>query len=332
MTLPRIALVGTGGTIASIGADALDLANYGDTKRILHADELAAAVPALARVAEIRPVRWRAIPAVEMSPAHWIELARLIEQLAAAPDAPDGFVVTHGTASLEETAYFLNLVLKTDRPVVLTGSQRPFSAVSSDAQLNLLNAVRVAGHPDSRGKGVLVVLNDEINAAREVTKTQTYRLQSFRCPDVGALGSADADRVVFYRAPTRRHTLATPFSVATADPFPRVDVVTSYAGADGTLIAAAVAAGARGIVAAGFAPGWGTPGENAALAEACARGIVVVQAARALGGRVDPRDRLRAAGYVAADSLPAHKARILLGLALGVTQEPAGVQELFLSC
>lgn len=331
MRRPRVALIGTGGTIASLGVDTLDLANYGDTKKIMHADELVAAVPELTRVADVMAVRYRNLPAVEITPEHWLDLARRIEAVAAADPAPDGIVVTHGTASLEETAYFLGLVLKTAVPVVLTGSQRPFSALSTDAAINLVNAVRVAGHPESVGKGVLVVTNDEINAAREVTKTQTYRLQSFRSPDVGALGSADADAVVFYRAPLRRHTTATPFRVAAITAFPRVDVVVSYAGSDGALIDAAVAAGAEGIVSAGFAPGWGTPGENRALAAAREQGVVVVQAARAQGGRVDPRARIRAAGYVAADSLPSHKARILLGLALTRTRDPDEIQDLFLT-
>lgn len=329
MRKPRVALVGTGGTIASLGVDTLDLANYGDTKRIMAADELAAAVPELARVAEMVPIRHATMPAVEMTPQKWIALAQRIEELTSEVDDLDGIVVTHGTASLEETAYFLNLVLKVDVPVVVTGSQRPFSALSTDAAINLVNAVRVAGHPESRGKGVLVVLNDEINAARDVVKTETYRLQSFRAPDLGPLGVADADAVVYYRAPTRAHTHATPFTIALAEPFPRVDIVVSYAGVDGALIDAAVAAGAKGIVAAGFAPGWGSPAENAALARAVGEGVVVVQAARAHGGRVDPRDRIRAAGYVAADNLAPSKARVLLGLAIAHGMSVAEIESCF---
>ncbi|MDQ8022295.1 MAG: asparaginase [Moraxellaceae bacterium] len=327
--LPKVALLGTGGTISSIGRGKMDLTNYGDTGNILHAEEIAAAVPEIFQHAEIVPVRFRNMPAIEITPADWLALnAKLHEVAEATPDLA-GIVVTHGTASLEETAYFLNLALKIDVPVVLVGAQRPFSAISSDAQLNLINAVRVAASPESRGRGVLVVLNDEIQAAREVTKTDTYRLQSFQSPGLGALGYADADRVCFYRTPVRRHTTGTPYDVRGLSSLPRVDVVTSYVGADGVLIDAVVQAGARGIVAAGFAPGCGAPAETAALRRALDRRVTVVQAARAQAGRVDARDRVRAAGFVAGDNLPAHKARILLMMALTRSEDPAEIQQAF---
>ena len=329
MTRPQVALVGTGGTIASLGTGRLDLVNYGDTHHIMHADEIAERVPDLALHAEVLPVRFRNMPAIDVSPADWIALGRRLHEVASENPGLAGIVVTHGTASLEETAYFLNLALCLDIPVVLVGSQRPFSAISSDAPLNLINAVRVAADPASRGLGVLVVLNDEIQAAREVTKTDTYRLQSFQSPGLGALGYADADRISYYRAPTRGHTTATPFDVRVIDALPRVDLVVSHVGADGVLIDAAVAAGARGIVAAGFAPGCGAPGERAALARAVDAGVVVVQAARAHSGRVDARDRVRAAGFVAGDNLPAHKARILLTLGLTQTTDIATLQDYF---
>ena len=174
-----------------------------------------------------------------------------------AAERPDiaGFVITHGTATLEETAYFLHLALKTDKPVVLVGAQRPASALSTDAGMNLLGAIRVASAEAARGLGVLVVLNDEIQSAREVTKTSTYRLQTFRSPDFGALGHIDGDGVHIYRHPMRRHAPDTEFDVSKLDGLPRVDIAYSYAGADGTVVDALVAAGARGIVSAGLAPG-----------------------------------------------------------------------------
>lgn len=327
--LPKVALLGTGGTISSLGRGQMDLVNYGDTGNIMHADEIAEAVPQLREHAEIVPIRFRNMPAIEITPADWLSLNRKLHEVAETVPGLAGIVVTHGTASLEETVYFLNLALKLDLPVVLVGSQRPFSAISSDAQLNLINAVRVAACPESRGKGVLAVLNDEIQAAREVTKTDTYRLQSFQSPGLGALGYADSDRVSFYRAPVRAHTVQTPFDVRSLLELPRVDVVVSYAGADGALIDAARAAGAQGIVAAGFAPGCGSPAESAALRRAVEAGIVVVQAARAHSGRVDARDRVRNAGFVAADNLPAHKARILLTLGLTKTRSASAIQEMF---
>src|SRR5215510_1619874 len=196
---------------------------------------------------------------------------------AVASERADGVVLTHGTATLEETAYFLNLVLKTDVPVVVVGSQRPANMISSDAAMNLLGAVRTAGSRDARGLGVLVLLNDEIQAAREVTKASTARLETFRSPDLGMLGYADADGcVAIYRRPARRHTPDTEFDVRGRRDLPRVDIAYSYAGADGAAIEAFVAAGARGIVTASLAPGANTTAELEALRAARARGVLIV--------------------------------------------------------
>ena len=239
-------------------------------------------------------------------------------------------MITHGTATLEETAYFLNLTLKVDATVVLVGSQRPATGLSSDAALNLLNAVRVAGSPDARGLGVLVLLNDEIQAAREVTKTSTLRLETFRSPDVGMLGYADPDgRVAIYRRPVRCHAPATEFDVRGRAELPRVDIAASYAGADGAAIRAFVAAGARAIVSASLAPGVTTPAESEALLEARRRGVLVVLSSRAGSGRVLPRTVLREQGFVVADNLNPQKARVLAMLALTRTDEVIEVQRMF---
>lgn len=328
--LARIAFIGTGGTIASLGRDPMDLVNYGETGTIMHADEILERLPLLSQFADVVPVRYRNMPAIEIGPNEWLSLNEKIHEVAEQGKF-DGIVLTHGTASLEETAYFLNLTLKIDIPVVLVGSQRPFNAISSDAQANLINAVRTAASADARGKGVLVVMNNEIQAAREVTKTDTYRLQSFQSPGLGVLGYADADRIVFYRASTRRHTKDSEFDVRELKSLPRVDLVVSYAGADGLLINAARAGGARGIVSAGFAPGFGSPAETEALGRAVEAGLVVVQSARAHSGRVDLQRRIERAGFIAADNLPAHKARILLMLALNTTSSREAIQELFWS-
>ena len=204
----RVALIGTGGTISSIGRGSLDLWEYMDAGRKAEPDELLLRFPEVADAAEIVPVRFRALSSAAVGPADWLALHAVVHD-AVSREAPlDGLVITHGTATLEETAYFLNLTLKVDATVVLVGSQRPATGLSSDAALNLLNAVRVAGAPEARGLGVLVLLNDEIQAAREVTKTSTLRLETFRSPDVGMLGYADPDgRVAIYRKPVRRHTL-----------------------------------------------------------------------------------------------------------------------------
>jgi L-asparaginase len=330
MTKPRVALIGTGGTISSIGRGSLDLWEYMDGGHKAEPDELLVRFPEVGDVAEIVSVRFRAMSSPAIGPADWLALDAAVHA-AVAREAPlDGVVITHGTATLEETAYFLNLTLKVDAPVVLVGSQRPATGLSSDAGLNLLNAVRVAGAPEARGLGVLVLLNDEIQAAREVTKASTLRLETFRSPDLGMLGYADPDgRVAIYRRPARRHAPHTEFDVRGRTDLPRVDIAASYAGADGAAIEAFVAAGARAIVSASLPPGMTTPAELHALREARRRGVLVVLSSRAGSGRVLPRTVLRQYGFVVADNLNPQKARVLTMLALTSADEAAGVQRMF---
>jgi L-asparaginase len=321
--LPKVAFIGTGGTIASLGATPLDLHDYSATGRMLHADELIARFPELADVAEMLPVRFATVSSAAIWFAEWQRLVQGCTAVVAEHPDLAGIVIGHGTGSLEETAYFLSLTLKVAVPVVLVGAQRPPSALSSDAGLNLLNAVRTAASPAARGMGVLVVLNDEIHAAREVTKTATLRLQTFRSPDFGALGHADGDAIAFYRRPLRRTAPDTEFDIAGLAALPRVDIAYGYTGADGTAVRAFVAAGARGIVAAGFAPGIASPGDFAALTEAAAQGVVVMMSSRAGSGRLFRSTRLRQAGLLATDNLNPQKARLLLALALTRTAEAA---------
>ena len=240
-----------------------------------------------------------------------------------------GIVIGHGTATLEETAWVLNLVLKVSIPVVLIGSQRPASGLSTDAAINLLNGVRTAASPDSRGRGVLVLLNDEIQAAREVTKTSNWRMQTFRTPDFGILGHADADRIAYYRRPERRHMPDTEFDIAGLDALPRVDIAYAYAGSDGSAMRAFIAAGAKGLVSAGFAPGMPPAADLAAMTEAVRQGIVVVQSSRAGSGRIYRSQKLADAGVLAADNLNPQKARLLLALALTRTSDPAEIARIF---
>jgi L-asparaginase len=214
-------------------------------------------------------------------------------------------------------------------PVVVVGSQRPASALSTDAGFNLLNAIRVAGAPEARGMGVLVVLNDEIHAAREVTKTSTLRLQTFRTPDFGVLGHADGDRVAFYRAPLRRRMPDTEFDIRGIDALPRVDISYAYTGADGTAVSAFLAAGARGIVSAGFAPGSPGMAETEVLKEAVRQGVTVVQSTRAGSGRTFRGKSARERGFLVADNLNPQKARLLLALALTVSSEPEEIARMF---
>jgi L-asparaginase len=326
---PRVALIGTGGTISSVGRDPLDVWEYMDHSTKLEADEIVAQVPELAAVGEVIPVRHRAIGSPAIGPKDWLELTTLIHEVVAR-EAPAGIVITHGTATLEETAYFLNLTAKVATPIVVVGAQRPFSGLSTDARMNLVGAVRVAGSPEARGLGVLVVLNDEIQAARDVTKGSTLRLETFRTHDLGMLGYADPDgRVAIYRRPTRRHAPDTEFDVRAASSLPRVDIAYSYAGADAAAITAFIAAGARAIVSASMAPGTTTASEMDALIDARRRGVVVVLSTRAGSGRVLPRTALRERGFVVADNLSPQKARILAMLALTVTDAPERIQSMF---
>ncbi len=324
----RVALIITGGTIDSVGNDRLDLAWYIEAGKRLEAGELVDAIPELEQIAQVREIPFRRLPSQAIKTSDWLELAATIQGLLV-DDEADGVVVTHGTNTLEETAYFLNLVLKTERPVVVVGAMRPSSGLGADGYLNLLNAVRVAADPLSAGSGVLVVLNDTIHGARDVTKTATYRLETFQGRDLGPLGYADADgRVLFYHRPARRHTTGSAFDWSKLTDLPRVDVVLSYVGADGVLIDAAVQAGARGIVSAGTGAGRPTPGEEEALNRASEQGVIVCQGSRVGSGRAVRSPSLRKRGWVATDNLVPWKAKVLLALALTVTSDPDGIQEL----
>ena len=326
----RVALIGMGGTISSIGRDSLDLWEYMDASRKAEPDELLERFPEAAVPAEIVPVRFRAVSSSAVTPDDWLALDEAVHATVTREAPLDGVVITHGTATLEETAYFLNLTLKVEATVVLVGAQRPATGLSSDAGLNLLGAVRVAAAAEARGLGVLALLNDEIQAAREVTKASTLRLETFRSPDVGMLGYADPDgRVAVYRRPLRHHAPNTEFDVRGRRDLPRVDIAYSYAGADGAAIQAFVAAGARAIVSASLAPGMTTPAETDVLLEARRRGVLVVISSRAGSGRVLPRALLRERGFVVADNLNPQKARVLAMLALTRTGDVDDVQRIF---
>src|ERR1700686_149316 len=244
--LPRIAVIGTGGTISSLGASSLDVLDYPEFGQKLSCEALLERFPETRLVVEPVPITFRQVGSTAIGPADWLELRALIHRMAGEDPALAGFVIPHGTATLEETAFFLNLTLGVSQPVVLVGAQRPASALGTDAGTNLVNALQVAGAPEARGLGVLVVLNNEINAARDVVKTSTYRVQTFRSFDFGALGHVDGDGVQFYRAPLKLHMPDTVFAGREFDPLPRVDIVLSYAGADTALIDAAIGAGAKG--------------------------------------------------------------------------------------
>lgn len=325
----RVALISTGGTIDSVGTSGLDLAWYTETSKRLPDGELVASLGELREVADVRSVPFPRVPSYALTGGDWLTLARTVTELVSGDDC-DGVVITHGTNTMEETAYFLHLVLPVGKPVVLVGAMRPSSGLGADGPLNLVRAVQVAASPDARGHGVLVVMNDTIYSARDVTKTATFRVETFQAPDTGPLGYADADgRIVFYHRSRRLPSPSPAFDVGHLDSLPRVDVVVSYVGADGALIEAAVAAGARGIVSAGTGAGRTTPAEEAALDRAVADGVVVCQATRVGSGRVSRSPGMCRRGLVVADNLVPWKARVLLSLALTRTADTSEVQDLF---
>lgn len=325
----RVALIGTGGTISSWGRHSLDLTDYELGGPTLQADELLAKVPEAAAAFDVIPARFRAVASTAIGIRDWLDLNALIERVAA-EHKPDGFVITHGTATLEETAYFLNLVAKVEQPIVIVGAQRPPSGISSDAHINLLNAMRVAASEDARGLGVLVALNDEIQAARDVTKTAVYRLQAFQGREVGLLGYADPDgRVVIYRKPTRRHAPHTEFDVRGRIDLPPVEIVYSYAAASRAPIDALVADGVKAIVVASLAPGLLPPLQKAALQEAVQKGVPVVISCRAGAGRIVGTHAILSSGFIPADNLSPQKARILMALALATAVSPADIRRMF---
>jgi L-asparaginase len=330
VTRSRVAVVTTGGTIDSLGADRIDLAAYLETGRRLEPGELLAGVPELATIADVTEVPFRRLRAHAMTDDDLADLRTLVAGLVDRDEA-DGVVITHGTNTLEETAWLLHLVLAGDAPVVVTGAMRPASALSGDGPLNLVAAVRVAAAAEAQALGVLVVLDDTIHGARDVTKANTLRASAFADGAAGPLGWVDGDgRVVLAHRPGRGTKLRGAFTARDLRALPRVDVVVSYQGADSALVDAAVAAGARGIVSAGTGAGYPTPGEVAALERASRAGVVVCQASRVGSGRVPRVPGLVARGWISADDLQPWKARVLLRLALaGGPTDPDAIQALF---
>lgn len=325
---PRIALVATGGTMDAVGADRLDLAWYTETRERLPDGELLTSLPELRGLADVEPITVPRVPSYALTVQDWVRLARTVAEALEDADC-DGIVLTHGTNTLEETAYFLHLAVPSDKPVVLVGAMRPPSALGADGSLNLFRAVQLAADPRARGRGVLVVMNDRIYGARDVTKSSTFRVDAFQAPDTGPLGYVDADgRIDLYHQPGRPQP-ARGLLQPGATTLPRVDVVVSYVGADGALVRAAAAAGARGIVSAGTGAGRPTPPEQDALEEVAAAGVVVVQGTRAGSGRVSRSPDMARRGFVVADNLVPWKARVLLSLVLTATTDPAEVQTAF---
>jgi L-asparaginase type II len=329
--LPLVWVLSTGGTIAGAGASSTNVAEY-KSGSIL-GEDLIKAVPEIKQYANVKVEQIVNVGSSNVTLDNLLTLANGINAIFAKDPTVAGVVVTHGTSTLEETAYFLNLTIKYDRPVVLVGAMRPSTAISADGPLNLLNAVRTATSPEARGKGVLVVMNDEINGARDVTKTNTYRVETFRSPELGYLGYVDEDKVTFYRTSTKRHTVKSEFDVSNIHEFPKVDIIYSYIEPSRNPIQALYANGLKGIVfagtGAGTLPNSQKEAVNTILSSPSEPKPVLVRSSRTGNGRVISRKEYADLGLSPADTLNPQKSRILLMLALTRTNDLSEIRRMF---
>ena len=330
-TLPTIAVLGTGGTIAGSGASNTQYAGY--RPAVTPVDELLAAIPALRPVARLESEQVAQVASQNLDGETLLHLARRVNHWLLDTDCT-GVVVTVGTNTLEETAYFLNLVVKSAKAVVVTGAMRPFTSLRADGPMNLYQSVVAAASPLTAGLGVLVVMNDQIIAARDVHKMDTFTVDSFRAPVFGILGWVVDSQVRLYKKPARSHTVDTCFDVRGMTGLPRVDIVVGHQDDTGDAVAALVAAGARGLVVAGAGTASLSDAMARAVRDAIAQGLVVVRAPRSATGIVlrDIEFDDSAHGTVAGDTLSPAKARVLLALALAHGMTAAAVQAAFDTC
>jgi L-asparaginase len=328
---PHVHFIATGGTISNRDGGRLT------------AEDLVKTIPAVERYARVTQEQFSNVASSALTVQQWLQLSRRINELFSTDRQLAGIVVTSGTDTLEETAFFLHLTVRDPRPVVLVGAMRNASTLGYEGPANLLDAIRVAGTPEARDKGVLVVLNDEINSARDVTKTDALRLQTFQSRPLGLLGVVDNDRVVFFRQLMQRHTSKSEFDVAAIKELPRVDVIMVYQSAPGDLIKAAVDAGAKGVVMATAGAGATSGTQNEGLTYAAQKGVFIVTSTRTGSGRIAPpagrgsastnqgnEDQRQRRRYTVAaeDHIPV-KARILLMLALTKTSDRDEIQRIF---
>lgn len=326
--MKKIKVISLGGTISALGKNRLDFKDYTSGK--MTGEQLVGAIPEINEIANVSFTQLDNVSSTAINVNHWIALKDKIHTYIH-EDKYDGIVISHGTNTLEETAYFLHLTVNTNKPLVLTGAQRPFSAMSSDAPINLLHALRVAVAEESYNKGVLVVLNGTISCARNVTKTSTYTLEAFQSANLGFLGFIEADgKVVYYQRPVKKHTTSSRFAGLDFKIFHEIAILYSYAGATGDLINYLAASGKyAGIVMAGTGAGRFSPLEDRALKEAEEKGLLIVRSSRVGRGRVVDIDHYSFLQAITADNLSPQKARILLMLALQVTKDKAEIQDLF---
>ena len=326
--LPKIHIIATGGTISGIGFNRLDYTQYSDTGNRYTIEQLLERIPEVKSFADISFENLLATGSTNITPKDWLVIGERANNLL--KDDIDGIVITHGTATLEETAYFLHLTINSTKPVVLTGAMRPPSSISTDADINLFDAIRIASSKNAKNMGVMGVLNNQIHSAREMIKMNTLRVDTFQSNDLGFLGFVDSDgQVIFYRNSTKIHTFESEFSTQGLDQLPRVDIVVAYSGSDGLLIDAVKKNASEGLILAGFGSGTlPTVMKDSAL-ELVKDGIPVVLASRSTMGRIVLTEKLKDEGFITCDNLSPQKARILLMLSLLQTSNTQKIRDFF---
>lgn len=325
---PNITILATGGTIAGVGQAGSTDTRY--TAGKLPIDQLLNAVPDIHKIANIKGEQIAQIGSQAMNDQVWLKLAARINELLSRKDV-DGIVVTHGTDTQEETAYFLNLTVKSSKPVVIVGAMRSSTAISADGPKNLYDAVAIAADPKSAGRGVLQAMNDRIYSARDVTKINTTGVEAFQSANFGPLGLIFNGKPAYYHAITRKHTITSDLSTDKLDKLPKVDIVYGYANMTATAIDAFVNSGSKGIITAGVGNGNLYPEAEEALKRAVAKGVVVVRSSRVFSGRTTTDSEVddKALGFVASDDLNPQKARVLLQLVLLKTTNRDKIQQYF---
>ena len=326
---PNVTILATGGTIAGAAATGTQ---SGYTSGAVGIDTMVAAVPGITNLATIKGEQISNVGSQDMSFDILLKVAKRINELAKSADV-NGIVITHGTDTMEESAYFLNLTVKTDKPVVMVGSMRPSTAVSADGPLNLYNAVGVAADPEAKGRGVLVVMNDWIHAAHSLTKTSTTAVQTFMSPVRGIVGVASYGKNDWYFTPQWKHTTKSEFDISQVTQMPRVDIIFASMDMSPDMITASAAGGAKGIVIAGVGNGNMNKASVDAAAAAVKKGVIVVRSSRVATGLVGRNVELEddKLGFIASDELNPQKSRILLALALLKGQDAKAIQQMFLT-
>lgn len=324
---PNVVILATGGTIAGSASSQLDTAYTSGTITV---DAIIAAVPQLKDIANIKGEQVSNIGSQAMTNEMWLKLSKRVNELLKRKDV-DGIVITHGTDTLEATAYFLDLTIKSDKPVVLVGAMRNSSSMSADGPLNIYNAVSVAINKESKAKGVLVAMNDKIHAAREVQKTNTIAVDTFQSPNTGAIGSVFYGNVKYYLAPVRAHTKKSEFDVSKLNELPQVDIIYAHANDNASIIDYLIKNGSKGIISVGMGNGSLYPDSQNLLEEAVSKGIKVVRSSRVGSGEVTLNGETNdeKSGFIVADNLSPAKARVLLMLALTKTNDTAKIQQMY---